>query len=208
MKTALIIGGSSGMALDAGKRLGERGVAVTITGRDATKLERAALTLKKAGAPQVNTKAVDLYDRAQVDAFAREVASAPAYNYLVNSAGFFSPTPFFKQTREIFHQYLDLNESFFFLTQAVAKRMADQKVKGSIVNVGSMWARQAIKATPSSSNNWRMRPRCPKAQLPLSSPLLLMTRCAGTLLQRGDSFMIQPTTRAARGRPSAAAIQP
>jgi len=151
MKTALIIGGSSGMALDAGKRLGERGVAVTITGRDATKLERAALTLKKAGAPQVNTKAVDLYDRAQVDAFAREVASAPAYNYLVNSAGFFSPTPFFKQTREIFHQYLDLNESFFFLTQAVAKRMADQKVKGSIVNVGSMWARQAIKTTPSSS---------------------------------------------------------
>src|SRR4051812_46539468 len=119
MKKALIIGGNSGMGLDAGKRLGARGVAVTITGRDAARLEKAAADIKKAGAPQVNTKAVDLYDRAQVDAFARELASDAAYDYLVNAAGFFIPTPFFKQTREIYHQYLDLNESLFFLTQAV-----------------------------------------------------------------------------------------
>jgi len=151
MKKALIIGGNSGMGLDAGKRLGARGVAVTITGRDAARLEKAAADIKKAGAPQVNTKAVDLYDRAQVDAFARELASDAAYDYLVNAAGFFIPTPFFKQTREIYHQYLDLNESLFFLTQAVAQRMVDQKVKGSIVNIGSMWGKQAIKATPSSS---------------------------------------------------------
>src|SRR5262249_42665774 len=145
------VGGSSGMGLDAGKRLGARGVAVTITGRDAAKLEKSASEIKKAGAPQVNTKELDLYDRAQVDAFAQELASGPAYDYLVNAAGFFIPTPFFKQTREIYHQYLDINESLFFLTQAVAQRMADQKVKGSIVNIGSMWAKQAVKATPSSS---------------------------------------------------------
>ena len=29
--------------------------------------------------------------------------------------------------------------------------MVDQKAKGSVVNIGSMWARQAIKATPSSA---------------------------------------------------------
>ena len=29
--------------------------------------------------------------------------------------------------------------------------MVDEKVKGSVVNIGSMWARQAIKATPSSA---------------------------------------------------------
>src|SRR4051794_4758627 len=126
MKKALIIGGSSGMGLDVAKRLAEHGVAVTILGRDAPQLEETAAEIKKAGGPQVSTKVVDLYDRAQVDTFAQELRSGAAYDYLVNSAGFFIPTPFFKQTREIYHSYLDINESLFFLTQAVAQRMVDQ----------------------------------------------------------------------------------
>jgi len=151
MKTALIIGGSTGIGLDAAKRLGLRGATVTIAGRDAGKLETAAAAIKQAGSPKVITKAVDLYDRAQVDDFAQELASGTAFNYLVNSAGYFSPTPFLKHTRENFHQYHDINESLFFLTQAVAQRMVNEKIKGSIVNIGSMWAKQAIKATPSSA---------------------------------------------------------
>ncbi len=49
MKTAIIIGGSSGMGLDAAKRLAARGVAVTITGREAGKLAKATSELKQAG---------------------------------------------------------------------------------------------------------------------------------------------------------------
>ena len=151
MKNALIIGGSTGMGLDTAKRLAARGVAVTITGREAAKLKQAAVELKKAGAPEVVIKSVDLYDRAQVDAFAGEIAAASAHDYLVNSAGYFFPTSFLEHTRENFHQYHDINESIFFLTQAVAQKMVDKKIKGSIVNIGSMWAKQAIKATPSSA---------------------------------------------------------
>jgi NAD(P)-dependent dehydrogenase (short-subunit alcohol dehydrogenase family) len=151
MKSALIIGGSTGMGLDTAKRLAARGAAVTIIGREAAKLKQAAAELKNAGAPKVVTKSVDLYDRAQVDALAGEIAAAPAQDYLVNSAGYFFPTPFLKHTRENFHQYHDINESIFFLTQAVAQKMVDKKVRGSIVNIGSMWAKQAIKATPSSA---------------------------------------------------------
>lgn len=44
-----------------------------------------------------------------------------------------------------------LNESIFFATQEVCKRMISQGTGGSIVNIGSMWAKQAIKATPSSA---------------------------------------------------------
>jgi len=69
MKTALIIGGSSGMGLDVAKRLAARGVAVTITGREAGKLAKAASELKQAGGPKANTKVLDLYDRTQVDAY-------------------------------------------------------------------------------------------------------------------------------------------
>jgi NAD(P)-dependent dehydrogenase (short-subunit alcohol dehydrogenase family) len=151
MKNALIIGGSTGIGLDTAKRLGARGVTVTITGRDSAKLDKAAIAIEKAGSPRVTTKAVDLYDRPQVDGFARERSTGTAFDYLVNSAGYFFPTPFLKHTRENFHQYHDINESFFFLTQAVAQRMVDQHLKGSIVNIGSMWAKQAIKATPTSA---------------------------------------------------------
>jgi len=151
MKNTLIIGGSSGLGLDIAKRFGAQGAAVTISGRDAQKLETAAAQIKQAGSPAVTTKALDLYDRAQVDGYVRELSQQGAFDYLVNSAGYFYPTPFLKHTRENYHQYHDINESFFFLTQAVAQRMADAKVKGSIVNIGSMWARQAIKATPSSA---------------------------------------------------------
>ena len=75
MKNALINGGSTGMGLDTAKRLGTRGVAVTITGRDPAKLDKAAIAIEKAGSPRVTTKAVDLYDRPQVDGFARELRS-------------------------------------------------------------------------------------------------------------------------------------
>ena len=42
------------------------------------------------------------------------------------------------------------NRAIFFITQAVARNMK-QNGGGTIVNIGSMWARQAIKATPSSA---------------------------------------------------------
>ena len=61
MKNALIIGGSSGIGLDVGRHLGVRGVAATITGRDAAKLKTAAANIRQAGSPTVITKAVDLY---------------------------------------------------------------------------------------------------------------------------------------------------
>lgn len=72
MKNALIIGGSTGIGLDAAKRLGLRGATVTIAGRDTGKLETAAAAIKEAGSPKVITKVLDLYDRAQVDDFAQK----------------------------------------------------------------------------------------------------------------------------------------
>ena len=45
---------------------------------------------------------------------------------------------------------MTLNRSLYFVTQAAARNMK-KTGGGSIVNVGSMWAHQAIKATPSSA---------------------------------------------------------
>ena len=139
------------MGLETAKRLAEKGVHLTILGRSQEKLDSAAELLRAAGAPEVNTVVLDLYDTAAVDLFANQInEGGTTYDFLVNAAGYFSPKPFLEQSREDYHQQLDINEAFFFITQAVAKKMAANG-GGSIVNIGSMWAKQAIKATPSSA---------------------------------------------------------
>ena len=90
IKNALIVGGSSGIGLDVAKRLAAREIAVTVVGRDNTKLGQAGSELKLAGSPQVITKAVDLYSRTQVDAFVREISLDAPFEYLVNSAAAFA----------------------------------------------------------------------------------------------------------------------
>ena len=68
----------------------------------------------------------------------------------MNAAGYFSPAPFLEHSAADYDKYHDLNRATFFVTQAVARNMAEHG-GGSIVNIGSMWAKQAIKATPSSA---------------------------------------------------------
>ncbi len=70
--------------------------------------------------------------------------------YLINAAGIFSPKAFLEHTDKDYDAYLDLTRATFFVTQQVAKNMVANG-GGAIVNVGSMWAHQAIKATPSSA---------------------------------------------------------
>ena len=146
---ALIVGGSSGMGKQTAKRLLGRGGEVWIVARHAARLAQAKVELEADG--PVQTVAVDLYDELQVDAFIARLKREPRHiNYLVNTAGVFKPTPFLEHTKADYDKYLDLNRSLFFITQAVADNMK-RHGGGAIVNIGSMWAQQAIKATPSSA---------------------------------------------------------
>ena len=141
------------MGLDTAMRLASRGIGVTIIGRSEDKLQAAGAEIQAAGAPEVNHQTLDLYDQAAVDHFIESINSGEttSFDFLVNSAGSFLPTPFLEHTRENYHQYHDLNAAFFFITQAVARQMTAKGIHGSIVNIGSMSAKQAIKATPSSA---------------------------------------------------------
>ncbi|AWN75623.1 SDR family oxidoreductase [Legionella anisa] len=147
---AIIVGGSSGMGLETAKRLAPSGLDLLITGRDEQKLKHAVDELKQIGG-KIEYLVGDLYDKAHVSQCVMKIKNeARRIKYLVNAAGYFKPISFLDHTEVDYDQQVNLNKAFFFITQAVAAKMK-QNGGGSIVNIGSMWANQAVKATPSSA---------------------------------------------------------
>ncbi len=148
---ALVVGGSSGMGLESARRLRAKGLDVMIVGQNAQKLATAKADLEAGAGGRVETRAVNLKDAAAVDAFVAELdREARPIRHLVNAAGTFKPLAFLDHGDADYDAYMSLNRATFFITQAVA-RNTKAHGGGSIVNVGSMWAKQAIKATPSSA---------------------------------------------------------
>lgn len=146
---ALIIGGTTGMGKATAQLLVQQGIEVIIVGRADRNLEIVQKELSTSGS--VKTVALNLFDMQAVRSFSENVATEfPHLKYLVNSAGYFSPKAFLEHSEADYDIYHNFNRSFFFITQSVARVMVANG-GGSIVNIGSMWAKQAIKATPSSA---------------------------------------------------------
>jgi NAD(P)-dependent dehydrogenase (short-subunit alcohol dehydrogenase family) len=148
-KQALIVGGGSGIGLASARLLVEAGASVTLVGRSQEKLDGARETFS---APdKVRTFRCNLVHKEDLERLIGYVeGEMKDVKYLVNAAGVFSPKPFLEHTGEDYDAYLELNRALFFVTQQVAKNMVASG-GGAIVNIGSMWAHQAIKATPSSA---------------------------------------------------------
>lgn len=146
---ALILGGTTGMGKATAALLLQKGIEVVIVGRADKNLEVTRQELESLGS--IRTVGVDLLNESDVENFSISLEMLiPNLKYLVNAAGYFSPKPFLEHTKQDYDIYHNFNKSFFFITQAAAKIMKTNG-GGSIVNIGSMWAKQAIKATPSSA---------------------------------------------------------
>lgn len=140
-KTALIIGGTSGIGRATAEALLAEGANVHIVGRSIDKFPDT---------PSLVKHHADITKKEDVQRLISSISGLPKVDYLVNASGIFGPKAFLDHTEADYDAYLDLNRGFFFLTQAVAKSM-QKTLGGAIVNVGSMWAKQAVKATPSSA---------------------------------------------------------
>jgi len=150
-KLAIIIGGSSGMGYATAETLVKQGIDVFILGNNQEKLNNAKEALTAISNASVHTIQANLYNEENVNRVIDEINTEQRHiDYLVNAAGYFNPKPFLDHESSDYDIYMDLNKASFFITQAVAKNMAKHG-GGSIVNIGSMWAKQAIKATPSSA---------------------------------------------------------
>ena len=149
-KVIAITGGGSGIGKETARRFVEEGGRVAINGRDRSKLAAAAKEIDPSG-DKVLTSAGDIVKpatgQALVDA---ALARFGRLDILVNNAGVFNPKPFLDLTEADYDWYLDtILKGKFFTAQAAAKAMKDRG--GAIVQTGSMWAIQAIGATPSAA---------------------------------------------------------
>ena len=146
----IVIGGTSGIGKSVAQLVLQGGGAAVLIGRRAEKLQTAIEELQAYG-PVVGEQA-DITNPQERQALSNllETKYADA-TLLVNAAGVFLPKAFLDHTEADYDLYLDLNKATFFLTQTVAKNMVERGEVGAIVNVGSMWAKQAVQATPSSA---------------------------------------------------------
>ncbi|GAB5401624.1 MAG: SDR family oxidoreductase [Aureisphaera sp.] len=140
-KVAVIVGGTSGIGNATATQLLDQGTTVIIVGRNPDKVQDQPNLIKIKS---------DITNANDLQELIVKIDSLDRVDYLVNASGIFGPKPFLEHTVSDYDSYLDLNRGFFFLTQATARKMKDLG-GGAIVNVGSMWAKQAVKATPSSA---------------------------------------------------------
>ncbi len=146
----LVLGGGGGIGAQVAVDLLDQGAHVVAVGRSAAKLQ--ALTDAASASNRLATIAADITTPA---GFAAVTAALHGphrdVDLLVNAAGVFVPKPFLAHEHADYDAYHALNRASFFLTQAVTRLWVEAQRPGAIVNIGSMWARQAIAATPSSA---------------------------------------------------------
>jgi NAD(P)-dependent dehydrogenase (short-subunit alcohol dehydrogenase family) len=149
-KVAILTGAGSGIGKETARRLVEEGAKVAINGRNKAKLEAAAKEIDPNGkniAILAGDIALPTTSRALVNL---AVERFGRLDILVNNAGVFNPKPFLELTEQDYDWYLDtILKGKFFAAQAAAKAMSEHG--GAIVQTGSIWAIQAIGATPSAA---------------------------------------------------------
>jgi NAD(P)-dependent dehydrogenase (short-subunit alcohol dehydrogenase family) len=150
-KVVLITGGGGGIGRDAARRFLEQGASVVLSGTRASVLEAAQADLDPSG-ERTLTVARQITRRDDAQALVAEaVERFGGVDVLVNSTGIFRPAPFEEQTEEHFEEALgSILRPTFWVSQAVVPSMRERG-GGAIVNVGSMWALDAIATTPTSA---------------------------------------------------------
>jgi len=144
----VVVGGSSGMGRQTAADVVAAGGSAVIIAEDSGKVEDTVRALAKDGSAYGIT--ADLADRMQAERVCQQLAAEHAdATLLVNAVGLFVPKPFLDHDGADYDSYAELNRAIFFITQTAVRGMVAAGRGGSIVNIGSMWAHQAIGATPS-----------------------------------------------------------
>src|SRR5215813_5017584 len=207
-KVAIITGGSSGIGKETAKRLVAEGASVVLSGKDEAKLQSAAKDIE-ASADLVRVLPGDIAKPATGAALVeRAEREFGGLDILVSNAGVFRPKPFIETTEEEYDWFLDtILKGKFFLAQAAAKAMK-KRGGGAIVHTGSLWALQAIGATPSAAysaanagvhalvHNLALELAGDKIRINAVAPAVVETPIYSTFLAAEDVPKVLPTFNA------------
>jgi NAD(P)-dependent dehydrogenase (short-subunit alcohol dehydrogenase family) len=150
-KTVVITGGATGIGREAARAFLEYGANVVLNGRREMKLQEA-ITQLDTTCKRVAYFAGDIGKPETARQLIRTaVQRFGGVDILVNNAGIFKPTPFLDHTEEDYNAYVNIILGGTFHTSQAAIPEMQKRGGGAIVNTGSMWASQAIGATPSSA---------------------------------------------------------
>ena len=149
-KKLLVVGGTSGMGFETAKLVLKNGGSVVLVGNRQDKAEQARQALMADG--QVSIIIADLMKEEGMQHVINTInAEHQDISLLVNAAGVFFPKAFTEHEMADYDMYMRINRATFFITRDVVRNMVNAGIHGAIVNIGSMWAQQAIGATPSSA---------------------------------------------------------
>jgi NAD(P)-dependent dehydrogenase (short-subunit alcohol dehydrogenase family) len=133
-KRALVTGAGRGIGLTAAAALADAGAHVTLAARTASEIEEAAEAIRARG-QKADALTLDVTD---IEATRKALADRAPYQVLVNNAGMNRPKMLSEVTIDDFDAIMGLNvRAAFFMAQAVAKRLLDDKLPGSIINISS-----------------------------------------------------------------------
>ena len=149
-KKLLVVGGTSGMGFETAKLVLKNGGSVVLVGNRQDKAEQARQALMADG--QVSIIIADQMKEEGMQHVINTInAEHQDISLLVNAAGVFFPKAFTEHEMADYDMYMSINRATFFITRDVVRNMVNAGIPGAIVNIGSMWAQQAIGATPSSA---------------------------------------------------------
>src|SRR3954451_25203825 len=150
-KVAVITGGGGGIGRAVARLVLDRGGSVVLSGTRQAVLDAAQAELDPAGGRTLTVAGgITTRDGAQ-DLAARAVDRFGGIDVLVNSSGIFRPVPFLEQTEEHLEEALgSILRPTYWVSQAVVGALRERG-GGAIINIGSMWAVDAIGTTPTSA---------------------------------------------------------
>ena len=208
-KIAIVTGGTSGIGKEVATRFVAEGGSVVINGRNMAKAEAAAREIDPTG-KRVAVHAGDIALPATSDAVVKTaIGQFGRVDVLFNNAGIFAPKPFLEINEVEYDRFLDIIlKGKFFAAQAAAKAMKASGRGGAIVQTGSMWALQAIGATPSAAysaanagvhalvKNLAIELAADKIRVNAIAPAVIETPVFGTFLTPEQVDAVLPTFNA------------
>ncbi len=137
-KTAVVMGGTSGIGLTLARGLAKAGADVVPTGRRLKLVEEVAGEIRNAGRKSLAMDC-DVSDRASIEAFAQKVLSRfGKVDILVNAAGITQRTPTIDQQESDWNRIIETNLTGTLRScQVFGKPMMERKY-GRIINVASL----------------------------------------------------------------------